>query len=181
MKFTANLLCAFAFLCSLLFATKGLNAQTGALAAPSPQESGKPKRIPTRDLAAFNPLSMPVLSPTGRYLATRLFANGKTYIFIHDFKLDGSKPKRLELPEKSEINWMRWTSDKRLIAGIALQGKLDGEDIVYTRAVIIDHGAGTTQYLGKANGDYNGDSVIFFSKDGTYVLLSYSRSWTHKT
>lgn len=134
----------------------------------------KPARIATAELARLPEVSNAVLSPDGRHLAFRGRSKGRELVAYRT--VDGATIKSVEIPEKVDLNWLRWAGNDRLLVGVGRNVTYFGQEARQTLLILHDIVTGTHKVLGRNGQGLEGDDVIFVDPAGAYLLLSMQRS-----
>lgn len=172
-------LCALAMPAMAQAQTATAPATTGNTIA----NAGEPAHalIPVQALAATPALSNPVLSPDGQFVLTSMRAKGHEYVVVH--RLLGKDPPnqkrtQLDLGEKITFNWGDWASDRYVVVSLRKLRPVFGwsGELPYDRLLLIDRDTLAVSPLGPDDASVSGDEVIFWSRDGSYILLSVSRT-----
>jgi dienelactone hydrolase len=147
-----------------------LAAQTGPGTPAAP--AALPPPIPAEALGALPFIRDPVLSPDGLHLAARMTAQNRNWIAVYDLRLPLTEQRPLQIEEGDyDLLWLRWAGNGRLLFGIRVVLRPDGQEIPVTRAGSIDLRTGQTMPLIGGAGIL-GDDVIYVDPAGTYILLS---------
>lgn len=121
-------------------------------------------------------LSLPVLSPDGRKVATHVEIKGEPYLMI--ISLDGAKPAFLPI-ENSELNWWRWVNNDWLVIGVGDTRDMVQQEFYIRRAVGVSADGTKVVPLLKNMRDLAqiADDVIWTANDGSpRILLAAQRS-----
>jgi dipeptidyl aminopeptidase/acylaminoacyl peptidase len=135
--------------------------------------------IPIQGFAMSQTLAEPMLSPDGTVVAAHMRKNGEQFVLIHKLfgKDSATAPTRVFNLGKATLNWTEWANDQFVVASVRQGYDFRGDELFYDRMVVIDREKSTVTPLGPKRSSFSGDDVIFWAKDGSYVLLSVARSW----
>jgi hypothetical protein len=145
-------------------------------AAPTQQEQ-RPPIISTKAFASRGLLIAPDLSPDGRRIAATALRNGEKIIVLIDTesrKVTGN----YGLPKKYELEWVQWAGPDNLLVSMAQPGQFNGQDVRYTRLILLNLTSAAATYIGRKEPVVTGDDVIFIAPDGEYALVSMQRTTT---
>ncbi|MEZ5565395.1 MAG: S9 family peptidase [Gammaproteobacteria bacterium] len=137
-----------------------------------------PELLPLKAFAALPGLDDPEISPDGRTIATQLRKQGEALLVLHD--IFGVKPGKsatrvLPLPAKATVNWMRWLNDQYLLVSVRNFTRMFRQDVPYDRLYIVDRATRKTTPIGPKGGGLEGDDVIYWAPDGSFIILNFSR------
>lgn len=169
-------------LASLFCAVPAL-AQTPA-ASPAPAagsaqsvqpNQGRPARLPALAFAEDSGISDMVLSPDGAMVALRAVQQGKVSVAV--LNAETQQPiKRLLIPEKNQLEWVRWAGNGKLLFAMSAQSQFMGVDIRISRLYYFDLATGEMPFVGRDGMGADGDEVLYVDPAGGFVLLALQRS-----
>jgi dienelactone hydrolase len=112
-----------------------------------------------------------MLSPDGKRLLARALIVGREEVVVQD--LASGKVRALPRPEaeNSELNWVRWAGNERVLASISWTVKWRTFNLLATRLFEYDLASNAARLLGKESADQIGDTVLFVDPDGEWLLL----------
>ena len=135
--------------------------------------------IPIESFARLPEMSDPELSPDGKVVAAQRRSGGKQFLLIHQLfgKPEGGPSTRSVDLGKSSLNWLRWANDQYLVASVRLLFEYRGNEVPIDRLMVVNRdGRHAPTVLGLVRASLNGDDVIYWAPDGSYVLISEGRS-----
>lgn len=150
-----------------------LAAQDAAPAAPGASIEARPAHIPTAHFAGRSQFSNAQLSPDGNQFALETEIDGERQIFTFD--ADTRKATRQFPIGKLELRWFRWAGNDKILISLAQPGRFYGEDVRYTRLVLVHLHERWVEMLGRRNPVVDGDDVIHIARDGSHALVSVQR------
>lgn len=136
--------------------------------------SAKPARISTADLSQLPVFSNVKLSPDGKRILYREQADGKTYVAFRP--VDTTKKVAFEVPEKAELDWIRWAGNDRILIAVGLNTIYFGEEARATLLLLHDIATKQTRVIRRKTQGLEGDDVLFVDPDGEYLLLSIQKT-----
>jgi dipeptidyl aminopeptidase/acylaminoacyl peptidase len=116
-----------------------------------------------------------LLSPDGKVIATKMVDQGETSVALIDAD-QRTLLRRFSIPKQNEVEWIRWAGNAKLLISVSATGQFFGEEVLYTRLLLVDLGADQLDYVGKRFNVIEGDDVIYVAKDGSYALVAIQRS-----
>ncbi|MBA3940905.1 MAG: hypothetical protein C0520_06820 [Sphingopyxis sp.] len=159
-----GLLAAAGLLCPVAVAAE----DTSSIARGTPS-------LATADLAQLPDFSDVQLSPNGQRIVFRGRANGKNIVAYRG--VDEVKKSYFMVPEKSEVNWIRWAGNDRIVLSVTQTADLFMRQ--YGRAtflVLHDLKTSATSILRRYGEEAEGDNVLFIDPAGEYLLLSLQKT-----
>jgi dipeptidyl aminopeptidase/acylaminoacyl peptidase len=165
----------FAALCvlSVVGAPAVLAQKAAPATATSPQDT-RPPPIPTRSFASRSMFSSLHLSPDGKAIVTHVTASRGKFLAVLD-AADHSLQRRYALNDDDDVEWIRWAGNDKLLVSLSTLGSFFGDEVRYTRLLLLDMAAGTSDILGNDEPVVEGDDVIFIAEDGSYALVSVQK------
>lgn len=167
-------------LCVMMTAVPGIGTAkeqataTEAAAAAVPLEP-PPPTIAAKDFAGRSAFWDAQLSPDGTkfsYLRRRdgvaqfIIADVDTRQLVRAFGTDPS----------DQFGWYRWVTNDKLLLSVSHAGKFQGEDVRYTRLILIDVATGTMSRLFGRTDVVEGDNVIHYAPDGSHILVAIQKT-----
>lgn len=161
-------------------------AQDAAPAAAGPDEPGAtaplpvlsevpPPLIPTSDFAGRPAFWDAKLSPDGTMMAFMRRREGESQFIVVD--VDSKKAMRAFMTDPSdEFEWYRWVTNDKLLVSVSTAGVFFGEDVRYTRLILVQISDGTMSRMFGRTDVVEGDNVIHVAEDGSHILVSIQRS-----
>lgn len=141
---------------------------------------------PVAAFATLPKIADPALSPSGRYVAAKLF-NGQQYLLvIFDLEKPGDRKDTVIATGNMEVNWLHWKSDDRLLVSLWFVDRRWGTPTRETRLFSMrPDGSDQEQLvrprrLGSSKTEYEvpvqfGDRVVsFLPDDPKHVLLAFN-------
>lgn len=102
-------------------------------------------------------------------------AEGETVFVISDTAT--GKIVRALLPEAAdELEWYNWVTNDKLLLGVSTPGKFFGDDVRYTRMVLVEVSSGVMTRLFARSDVVEGDNVIHIAEDGSYILVAIQQT-----
>jgi dipeptidyl aminopeptidase/acylaminoacyl peptidase len=126
----------------MIAAALALGAATAAMpVAASAQQAAATERVPVSVFAQLPFMANPVISPSGRYLATKLRVEGRQHLAILDLDTPGSQPLLLgtegdfdELDDVQFQDW-DWVGDDHLVVTASSPQNYQGERYTAVRLI----------------------------------------------
>lgn len=147
---------------------------TASLTAQTPLEP-PPPTIAIKDFAGRSAFWDPKLSPDGTKFSFLRRVNGEAQFVITD--VDTRKLVRaFGTDPADQFEWYNWVTDDKVLFSVSTAGTFDGEDVRYTRLVLIDVPTGTMSPLFGRTNVVEGDNVIHYAEDGSYILVAIQKS-----
>ncbi len=134
-----------------------------------------PPQIAIKDFAGRSAFWDGKLSPDGSkfsYLRRKdgnaqfIIADVSTRKLVHAFGTDPS----------DQFEWYNWVSDDKLLFSVSTAGTFMGEDVRYTRLILVDVTTGVMSPLFGRTNVVEGDNVIHYAEDGSYILVSIQKT-----
>jgi dipeptidyl aminopeptidase/acylaminoacyl peptidase len=134
-----------------------------------------PPQIAIKDFAGRSAFWDGKLSPDGSkfsYLRRKdgntqfIIAEVSTRKLVHAFGTDPS----------DQFEWYNWVSDDKLLFSVSTAGTFMGEDVRYTRLILVDVTTGVMSPLFGRTNVVEGDNVIHYAEDGSYILVSIQKT-----
>lgn len=140
------------------------------MAQAQPGPAARPPIIPAKAFADTPQIGGAVVSPDGKQIALRANAEDKTIIGIFD-AASLQMRQRLEIPKEGTLEWFQWAGNSRVLVSLSSRA------FVYkvTRLYVYDLPSQAFTFIGKRQMGISGDTVIWTSPDGQYVLLALQR------
>ncbi|MGX5714171.1 alpha/beta hydrolase family protein [Sphingopyxis terrae subsp. ummariensis] len=157
--------------CLAIAVAAAVPAQAQGDKAPDP---ARPPLIATADLAQLPDFWDVKLSPDGQRILYRGRVAGRNVIAYRN--VAETKKSYFGIPEKSDVNWIRWAGNDQILisVGITVQLYLGEERASYL--VLHDLRTGTTSTIQRRGQGFEGDDVLYVDPAGTYLLLSIQKS-----
>ncbi len=76
----------------------------------------------------------------------------------------------------NQIEWYRWVTEDKLLISVSAAGKFQGEDVRYTRLILVQLSDGSMTRLFGQTDVVDGDDVIHIAKDGSHILVAIQRT-----
>lgn len=149
----------------------------GGLATVSPLRAQEPPPPPiaTGDFASRPSFSDAQLSPNGTMLSFLRRRGGEVTFVIS--ALDSKQIVRaFGTDPADQIEWYRWVTDDKVLLSASTAGKFFGDDVRYSRLVLIQIADGSMTKLFGRSDVVEGDNVIHVAEDGSYILVSIQQS-----
>lgn len=152
------------------------HAASAQESAPDPTAISTPIEAPppligTKDFAGSSAFWDAKLSPDGSKLSYLRQFNGERQFIIADVatrqvvRAFGTDP-------SDQFEWYRWVTDEKLLFSVSTAGKFQGDDVRYTRLILVEVASGTlTRLFGRTN-VVEGDNVIHVAEDGSHILVA---------
>jgi dipeptidyl aminopeptidase/acylaminoacyl peptidase len=173
-----------------MLAGLGLAAQQGAAQEAPPAASSTtatptapvpgltevaPPLIPTKDFAGRSAFWDAQLSPDGAMMSFMRRSKGEAQFIVVD--VDTKKAKRAFVTDPSdEFEWYRWVTNDKLLVSVSTAGVFFGDDVRYTRLILVQISDGTMSRMFGRTDVVEGDNVIHVAEDGSYMLVSIQKS-----
>lgn len=141
----------------------------------APEASGQSRElaVPTAaDFGAVPIMSKPVLSPDGNRIAARGLIGGKQLIILGDITTSDRKFSRIGVPDKHQLEWLRWAGNRRVLASLSRITDVMGVEVRMTRLMMIDLDTTKTTLVGPKEQGIDGDDLVHVDSAGKFVLLS---------
>lgn len=146
-----------------------------ALAQAGATGSGAVAHISTADLSKLPDFADVQLSPDGQRIVFRGRANGRNIIAYRH--VDETKKSYFMVPEKSEVNWIRWAGNDRIVMSVVQTAELFmRQEGRATFLVVHDLGTAATSIVRRRGDETGGDDVLFIDPGGEYLLLSLQKT-----
>jgi dipeptidyl aminopeptidase/acylaminoacyl peptidase len=134
-----------------------------------------PPQIPIKDFAGRSAFWDGKLSPDGTRFSYLRRKDGDTQFIIAD--IETRKLIRAFATDPSDqFEWYTWVTDEKLLFSVSTAGTFLGEDVRYTRLILVDVPTGTMSRLFGRTDVVEGDNVIHYAEDGSYILVSIQQS-----
>ena len=156
----------------------GLCAAQDAAPAPAPaavEAEAPPPPIAIKDFAGRSSFWDAKLSPDGNKLSYLRRKDGEAQFIVADvtsrklIRAFGTDP-------SDQFEWYRWVTDDKLLVSVSTAGTFLGEDVRYTRLILVEVGSGVMTRLFGRTDVVTGDNVIHYAADGSYILVSIQQS-----
>lgn len=148
------------------------SVDTGAPPAAATGTEPPPPRIAAADFARRPVFRDTELSPDGSKLSyASKNATGETALVITDTPT-GKIVRALLVNADDALDWYSWVNNDKLLLGVSTPGQFLGDDVRYTRLILVEVSSGAmTRLFGRTN-VVEGDNVIHIAEDGSYVLVT---------
>lgn len=173
-----------ALLAGLTIAAATASAQEQAAApltevVPAPHAATEPEAPPpvieARHFAGRPAFWDAKLSPDGALFSYMRQNKDAVQIVITD-TVSGKLVRAFATSPTDDLQWYRWVSKDKLLLSVATPGKFYDEDVRYTRLVLVEIASGVMTRLFPRSNVVEGDNVIYFAPDGSYVLVAIQPS-----
>lgn len=134
----------------------------------------KPARISTADLAQVPSFSSVKLSPDGKRILYLEQVDGKAFVAFRP--VDVGEKVAFEVPEKAEVDWLRWAGNDRILIAVGMSTIYFGEEARVTLLLLHDMVTKQTRVIRRKTQGLEGDDVLFVDPDGQYLLLSIQKT-----
>jgi dipeptidyl aminopeptidase/acylaminoacyl peptidase len=161
-----------ALLAGLTLVTAPAAAQDAAGSTPP---EAPPPIIPIKDFAGRSAFWDAKLSPDGKMLSYLRRDNGVAQFIITDVATR-KLIRAFATDSSDQFEWYRWVTDDKLLFSVSTGGTFNGEDVRYTRLILVEVGSGTMSRLFGRTEVVEGDNVIHYAEDGSYILVSIQKS-----
>lgn len=153
-----------------------LAAQDAAPAAPlATAAEPPPPLIPTANFAGRSAFWDAQLSPNGAMLSFMRRKDG-----IAQFLISGVDSKKIirafTTDPDDQFEWYRWVTDDKILLSLSRAGTFFGEDVRYTRLILIEIGSGTMTPMFNRSDVVQGDNVIHVAEDGSHMLVAIQKT-----
>lgn len=129
--------------------------------------------IPTETFAALPFIDEASLSPDGSHMAGLVGVRGTQNIVITP--IFGAKPQihALEVPDMSEVSWIRWVGDDHILVGLRALRGVEGSDWYIHRMISVNRVTRKITRLLWDMGGQMGSNLLHVATDGSpYILVS---------
>jgi dipeptidyl aminopeptidase/acylaminoacyl peptidase len=75
-----------------------------------------------------------------------------------------------------DFEWYRWVTDDKLLLSVGTSGPFMGEDVRYTRLILVEISTGVMTRLFQRFDVVDGDDVVHVAKDGSHILVAIQKS-----
>lgn len=149
---------------------------TGAPPATATGTEPPPPRIAAADFARRPVFRDTELSPDGSKLSyASKNSTGETALVITDTPT-GKIVRALLVNADDALDWYRWVNNDKLLLGVSTPGQFLGDDVRYTRLILVEVSSGAmTRLFGRTN-VVEGDNVIHIAEDGSYILVAIQQT-----
>lgn len=160
-------------------ATATLPPAAPAASAPPAAVTAATEAPPPR-IAAAHFARRPVfrdteLSPDGSMFSYMRQIDGKM-MFVVTETVTGKVIRALLPDPDDELEWSSWITNDKLLLGVSTPGKLFGDDVRYTRMVLVEVASGAMTRLFSRTDVVEGDNVIHVAEDGSYILVAIQQT-----
>ncbi len=150
-------------------------APTSAPAAAPAATEAPPPLIPTANFAGRSAFWDAQLSPNGAMLSFMRRKDG-----IAQFLVTGVDSKKIirafTTDPDDQFEWYRWVTDDKILLSLSRAGTFFGEDVRYTRLILIEIGSGTMTPMFSRSDVVQGDNVIHVAEDGSHMLVAIQKT-----
>jgi len=134
-----------------------------------------PPQISIKDFAGRSAFTDGKLSPDGTRFSYLRRKDGETQFIIAD--IETRKLIRAFATDPSDqFEWYSWVTDEKLLFSVSTAGEFFGEDVRYTRLILVDVPTGVMTRLFGRTDVVEGDNVIHYAEDGSYILVTIQKS-----
>jgi dienelactone hydrolase len=138
------------------------------------QPQAQPSKLPAKAFGALPFLTVPEISPDGRFVAARAAREGRTWLIVID--TESALPmKRATLPKDVELMWLNWVGD-RVLVSVAIPDEVLRTEVHRTRLLLFDPKTETLTPIARDVGGIDADNVIHRDPQGKFILLSASEN-----
>jgi dipeptidyl aminopeptidase/acylaminoacyl peptidase len=151
-----------------------LAAQEPASAA-APATEAPPPLIATGDFAGRAAFWDAQISPDGSMLSFLRKSAGDTQFVIADIVAK----KRLHAfgtDPADQFEWYQWVTNDKLLVSVSTAGTFFGEEVRYTRLILVKLSDGSMTPLVRRSDVVEGDNVIHIDEDGSHVLVAIQKT-----
>ena len=75
-----------------------------------------------------------------------------------------------------QFEWYRWVTNDKLLVSVSTSGTFFGEEVRYTRLILVKLSDGSMTPLVRRSDVVEGDNVIHIAEDGSHVLVAIQKS-----
>ncbi len=165
-------------LAALGLAALPLAAQEPAAAppviTPAPDEA-PPPLIPAPDFAGRSVFWDAKLSPGGAMLSYLRRKDGAAQFIIADVATR-KLVRAFATDPSDDFEWYRWVTDDKLLVSVGTAGEFMGEDVRFTRLILVEISTGVMTRLFQRYDVVDGDDVVHVAKDGSHILVAIQKS-----
>jgi dienelactone hydrolase len=146
----------------------GLLAQSLNIAGSA---TGRPPALSSRAFSDRSGLSKLELSPDGNLVAMKFVdADGQTKLTVM------TAPDRLirhsiALPEESELNWVNWAGNTRVLVSLSERDRVLQTDVTVRRLFVYDLATRAFSYVGIKHMGLFGDNLLYTDPAGQFVVV----------
>ncbi len=146
----------------------------GPVAASAAAEP-PPAFIPTSAFAGRSAFWDAQISPDGTKMSYMRRREGQAEFIIIDnatrkvVRAFGTDP-------DDQFEWVQWVTGDKLLLSVSTAGKFFGDDVRYTRLILLRLSDGSMSRLFGNSDVVEGDNVIHVAEDGSYILVSMQKS-----
>ncbi len=154
-------------------------AQEAANAVTTPTAAASAE-APPPPIAAAHFASRPAfwdakLSPDGTLFSFKRHTGGEEYLVITEVAT-GKLLRALASDPADELEWYRWVTDDKLLLAVSTPGQFFGDEVRYTRLILVELASGEMSRLFSRSGVVEGDNVIHVAEDGSYILVAIQKT-----
>jgi dipeptidyl aminopeptidase/acylaminoacyl peptidase len=142
-----------------------------AATAPPPAVTRVTTKLPLEAFARLDFIEDDDLSPNGQYLAGIMGLDGQQNIAIIPLFDKAEKIVRIGIPDKMELDWVRWVGDDNIIARVRAQDTLGDKPFYVTRLLGINRATGKITRLMWDVGGQHASDVLWVSRDNSAEIL----------
>lgn len=146
-----------------------------APAAPASTSEAPPPIIPIADFAGRSAFWDAKLSPDGQKLSYLRRRDGIAQFIIADVSTR-KLIRAFATDESDQFEWYSWVTDDKLLFSVSTAGTFLGEDVRYTRLILVQVSTGTMSRLFGRTDVVEGANVIHYAADGSHILVSIQKS-----
>jgi dipeptidyl aminopeptidase/acylaminoacyl peptidase len=147
---------------SMIGSASGQNAPAAKAVAP----------ITLETFAAPPFMDEPELSPSGKWVATKLSGAGTQLLAMMNLYDKANKPILIRLDSaKFDVDWWNWVNDDWLLVGISSNTNVEGDKWRIRRVMSVERATGRVVPLGWKDAAQNAANVIWTARDGTPRIL----------
>lgn len=134
-----------------------------------------PPLIPSNDFAGRAAFWDAKLSPDGTMMSFMRRHDGNPQFVV--VNVDSKEVVRGFITDSSDqFEWYRWVTNDKLLLSVSTAGTFLGEEVRYTRLILVQLSDGTLSPLFGRTEVVEGDNVIHVAEDGSYILVSIQKS-----
>lgn len=151
-------------------------AHAGAQESPSADASAAaPPLIPAGDFAGRSAFWDAKLSPDGARLSYLRRRDGVAQFIVADVATR-QVVRAFATDPSDQFEWYEWVTADKLLLSVSTAGQFMGEDVRYTRLILVQLSTGTMSRLFGRTDVVEGDNVIHYAEDGSHILVSIQKS-----
>lgn len=134
-----------------------------------------PLPIPAKKFASRPAFWDAKLSPDGSMFSFMRQSDGEELFVVTELST-GKVVRALAADPADELEWYRWVTNEKLLLGVSTPGEFFGEEVRFTRLILVELASGKMTRLFGRTDVVEGDNVIHVAEDGSYVLVTIQAS-----